>query len=947
MKKLRKKLIVFLVLSVLVFAMFFTVGCGKNKVDKQDVPPVSGIETDFSLNYSAKELSLFETIQLRVKNYTDLSWESDNQSVASVDNNGLVTAQGFGTANIKASRGSDVDICVISVKDDGLVPAIKINVAEDSLSLVKSQGVSDSFKLECSVVFNGKEYSDGQFEYVLSNEGVVQVSSDGIVSALTYGSVELKIIGSWRNFDRLYLQKTILVNVNHDVSLSMSLEKQSFYTVAENIDGVEYSNTTYLNKTFIVDGADISDSQEVVFEISNGEIIDLAQDGQITAIKYGKAEIVAKLTLDGMEYVSLPLELEVLRPTVKNELTFVSEKASAFNIQNVVGKVLSYRIGNDDLSSLITTNSDSVSLEKSHLTAIKGNNVVRIETDIYIYVFDTMFATHSISNLDQLITYISGITTEGSKNDYVILTQDIDCSGHKFTNTVADDAVQWYKGHFNGLGHSIKNYDADKRGLFGCRLVGGPVIENLALYFNAGSSSSVALAERAWNVGLNKVYLKNMYVKIYSGSQINGLITGGDEGQCYDMQNVIVDVSNAVVEYALDDSNRGTASVNQVYAIGNPLSGKVMGTRGENYNEYTGTLSACQKDFFNDYAVALTEENGFNQYWRVTENEVYFGEDIIVRKLEQTTEKTLYGETWETVSLSQLTGEKTLAVYLNGVNINDYASSIKLSDCRIGSYNVLEVVNNDGVSVSSFVPVTARIDSGAEFLHVLNGFYNVSSSATNGSSGKYYVLSTDITLPQSGSTAGTWSTDANWNFESAHFNGLGYSIDCSAVKITGHGLFGDVRFSTIENVAILKATASSGKPIIASNAWGGATISNVYAECDYLGGNSVGLLGSGEANVKNCVVKILNVGEGTNYALSKGCKTEVVNCYAIGSVNKTTNLKDSDTNAGNDNTIVYARETLLYNDAGNNFTFAKGYNSYWQVKVDGVYLGTTPIISKD
>ena len=62
--------------------------------------------TTIGLNEDEKTLTQGETFQLRLNSYSgnptnkDLIWSTDNETVATVDENGLVTAVGEGTAVI-------------------------------------------------------------------------------------------------------------------------------------------------------------------------------------------------------------------------------------------------------------------------------------------------------------------------------------------------------------------------------------------------------------------------------------------------------------------------------------------------------------------------------------------------------------------------------------------------------------------------------------------------------------------------------------------------------------------------------------------------------------------------------------------------------------------------------------------------------------------------------
>ena len=88
--------------------------------------------TNITLNAYSREMQALETYQLTAKVYPEnadnpsLRWKSDNENVASVDENGLVTAHAKGSAKITvtASDGSGVtNICRITVANNGYIAA--------------------------------------------------------------------------------------------------------------------------------------------------------------------------------------------------------------------------------------------------------------------------------------------------------------------------------------------------------------------------------------------------------------------------------------------------------------------------------------------------------------------------------------------------------------------------------------------------------------------------------------------------------------------------------------------------------------------------------------------------------------------------------------------------------------------------------------------------------
>ncbi len=557
------------------------------------------------------------------------------------------------------------------------------------------------------------------------------------------------------------------------------------------------------------------------------------------------------------------------------------------------------------------------------------------------FKFKLVGATHQISDYAGLNEYIKNRTSETyAQYDYAVLLNDIDCAGKSITRSAL-----YYRGHFNGLGHAIKDYTSNSLGLFGGQIRSGAVIENVSLYFTATSTGAAALGERAIVDNGDNPYIRNLYVKITPAEgveKVSGLF--GDYNQSYRMANVVVDVADVNIDYAIHKTPTNNATVTECYAIGAPTQGKLAAEGNNSKNVYINTISANEKAFYSDYAQEICLANGFSEYWVVKDNAVYFGNNVVIETGE--IKETVYKDADFEINVADVLGEEVIKVTVNGEEkpFTDGKLAIAIADYELKVENIIRIIGESKVVVQPFVTATAVIDDGDEFYKVMTGYAPNSASA----SGNYIVLGKDITLPATGTdTANVWyvnDTNANntWKFRSAHFNGLGHVIDCKNVTITGGGLFGDIRFSTLENFAIINAKASSDKPIIARWAFSStasAELHNIYAECDYGNGTSVGLVSSGNAAViDNCIVKISNASGG--YALSTGVSS-TQNCYTIGSSDKTTTNLDS----SKDKTVNYETDAVLFADASTIFTFAKGFNSYWQVKAGGVYFGSTLVIS--
>lgn len=96
----------------------------KELLNEREIPKLIGVEK-IEINRESVEILNGSTVQLNVKVYPEnasnvtVSWSSDNASVATVNNSGLVTAKGLGKAVItvtaKGENGEFTDTCEVTV----------------------------------------------------------------------------------------------------------------------------------------------------------------------------------------------------------------------------------------------------------------------------------------------------------------------------------------------------------------------------------------------------------------------------------------------------------------------------------------------------------------------------------------------------------------------------------------------------------------------------------------------------------------------------------------------------------------------------------------------------------------------------------------------------------------------------------------------------------------
>ena len=151
-----------------------------------------------SLSFVLKYDELHPTQQLTLTN-TDHSfiyvyqWMSSNPSVATVDEKGLVTAQGAGNATITAlaSNGQALRCAVTVTSDIG-----RVTLSKNDL-LFKTVGSKETLTASVAVESGGSV----PITWVSSNPGVATVDANGVVTAIADGEAKITALSPEGRFD--------------------------------------------------------------------------------------------------------------------------------------------------------------------------------------------------------------------------------------------------------------------------------------------------------------------------------------------------------------------------------------------------------------------------------------------------------------------------------------------------------------------------------------------------------------------------------------------------------------------------------------------------------------------------------------------------------------------------------------------------------------------------
>ena len=145
--------------------------------------PVTGITLDQpSMNLVKGETkALTATVSPTDATDKTVTWTSNNSSIASVDNYGIVTAQGGGTTTIVATCGGKTAYCNVTVT----VPVSSVTLNKTELSL--KEGTSEAL----TATVNPDDATDRTVTWTSSNSSVATVDNTGKVTAIAPGSAQI------------------------------------------------------------------------------------------------------------------------------------------------------------------------------------------------------------------------------------------------------------------------------------------------------------------------------------------------------------------------------------------------------------------------------------------------------------------------------------------------------------------------------------------------------------------------------------------------------------------------------------------------------------------------------------------------------------------------------------------------------------------------------------
>lgn len=239
--------------------------------------------TDVKLNYSkitvytTTSKTLSATVLPENATNKNVTWESEDPGIATVDKNGVVKGKKVGTTYIvcTTSNSGKIATCKVTVKKGVLSKSIKLNKTK----LTLDDGKSYTLK----ATFNPTNTTTKTCTWTSSNKKVVTVTSKGVITAVGPGTATI----TCKTKDTGKIAKCT-VTVKKVTPTSVVLDKSTYQ--------VAYGKTLQLKATVYPTN---SSDQSLVWTSSNPKYVKVSSTGKVTGLKAGKTVTITVKTKSG------------------------------------------------------------------------------------------------------------------------------------------------------------------------------------------------------------------------------------------------------------------------------------------------------------------------------------------------------------------------------------------------------------------------------------------------------------------------------------------------------------------------------------------------------------------------------------------------------------------------------------------------------------------------
>lgn len=304
-------------------------------------------------------LTLTATVTPDTATDKSIIWTSDNEAVATVDTNGIVSAKSEGTATITAKAGEQSATCAITVKKEVAATGVKILNAPETLNY------GTPLKLEAKVIPDTA--TNQEVTWSSSKDSIATIDKDGNVKTVGEGDVTFTV--KTEDGGHVASCKIKIVKTGEEVAVTdVSLDKSTL-KLNKDARGKLTATVVPTNAT----------NPAVSWSSSKPEVATVDGEGNVSAVGGGTATITVTTVEGGF---TATCEVTVNVPVKDVSLDKEKAEMPVSGTLQLIATVLPEDASNKNVK-WISTNPSVATVDSTGLvTAIaKGNATITVEAE--------------------------------------------------------------------------------------------------------------------------------------------------------------------------------------------------------------------------------------------------------------------------------------------------------------------------------------------------------------------------------------------------------------------------------------------------------------------------------------------------------------------------------------------------------------------------------------
>ncbi len=329
----------------------------------------------------------------------NVTWTSSNPEVATVDENGNVTAKSIGFTTITATCGDQSGICAVNVVR---TPVTGFTISPQSATLK----VGENFNIEYTVI--PEDATDKTITWTSDKPAIASVDADGKVTALAIGEAIITAACDG-------LTQTCIVTVEPVPATEIKIDPSSAT--------MKVGETLTISYTVLPEDAT---DKSVVWTSSNSNVASVDENGNVTALELGTTTITATCgnatATCTITVVATPAESITLDPTFASMKVADHLKISAtISPADATDKTIKWTSSNTEIAIVDAEgNVTAIAIGEADITASCGNAtascaITVVPTLAEVITVDPSFAELKVGETVQLTPTITPESTTDKK----------------------------------------------------------------------------------------------------------------------------------------------------------------------------------------------------------------------------------------------------------------------------------------------------------------------------------------------------------------------------------------------------------------------------------------------------------------------------------------------------------------------------------------------------